>query len=300
MSINQFTASSGLPLPLPFCEPPMTQEVMAGWPRYAKRFFPRSHSRSGLMQTCHLRFLPYIPPAPTLPHAHKGPQPNPPDNYALILFGIKHFGESKICNCKEVPGETGHRCHWDRAPPLKPLKGQVGKHLCPPWQPILLHPPPWGNAPCPHSGQSHHGQQCGEDCGQTGGETNWAQQVGCQPLAAPTLGLGAGRDSPGSGRGTQETRGEPHPQPQRHSRGIFSQGPPIVLLHLLWPIDSKHSVRVHRHQDAADVGLLGRQGLQSLCLLVALLPSFQEPGAPFPWSQVSGCPASVFAPGALS
>lgn len=132
-----------------------------------------------------------------------------------------------------MPGETGHRYHWDRTLPPKPLKGQVGEHLCPP--------------------TAHH-------------------QVGL-PLAQ---GRGAG-GALSSDRGTQETPGQPPPHPQRHSRGIFSQGPPAVLLHVLRPVDFKHLVGVHRHQDASDIGLPGRQRPQCLGLLAALLPSFREP-----------------------
>lgn len=79
--------------------------------------------------------------------------------------------------------------------------------------------------------------------------------------------------------GPQETPGYPLSQPQRHSRGVLGQGPPAVLLHLLRPVNSKHLVRVHRHQDAADVRLLGRQWPQ--CLSASLPPLLLESGSLF-------------------
>lgn len=44
-----------------------------------------------------------------------------------------------------------------------------------------------------------------------------------------------------------------------YSRRVFTQGSAFVLLHLLLPVDVVEPVRVHRHQDAADVGLPERE-----------------------------------------
>lgn len=41
----------------------------------------------------------------------------------------------------------------------------------------------------------------------------------------------------------------------RYSRWVLAQGSAFVLQHLLRPVDVVEPVRVHRHQDAADVGL---------------------------------------------
>lgn len=46
------------------------------------------------------------------------------------------------------------------------------------------------------------------------------------------------------------------PASHRYSRGVFSEGTPTVLLHLLGPVDRKHAIWVNRHQNTADIGLL--------------------------------------------
>lgn len=68
------------------------------------RALPVAHSRLSShylevwMQTRYPRCLDLFPP-----------QLGSPDDDTLVLFGIKHFGEGEISNCKEVPGETGHK-----------------------------------------------------------------------------------------------------------------------------------------------------------------------------------------------
>lgn len=72
-----------------------------------------------------------------------GPQPLrcSPDDYALVLFGIEHFGEGEICNCKEVPGETGHTRSWARPCWGSQTSQGMGRgHLCLAEQPILPDP----------------------------------------------------------------------------------------------------------------------------------------------------------------
>lgn len=46
----------------------------------------------------------------------------------------------------------------------------------------------------------------------------------------------------------------------RYSRRVLAQGSAFVLQHLLRAVDVVEPVRVHRHQDAADVGLRDSDG----------------------------------------
>lgn len=57
-----------------------------------------SHHLNAWLQAYRTR-RPYLSPTQA--------QPGSPDDDTLVLFGIKHFGEGEISNCKEVPGETG-------------------------------------------------------------------------------------------------------------------------------------------------------------------------------------------------
>lgn len=98
----------------------------------------------------------------------------------------------------------------------------------------------------------------GQDC--------WAEQVSCLLPSVLTHAEG----QPGTHQVQTGTQDSSLPQPKRHLRRILSQCPPTVLLHLLRPIDSKHLIRVHRHQDATNVCLPGRQRPQCPWLLAAL------------------------------
>lgn len=81
----------------PTQEPCSGPEVPSTLPRACSRL--ASHHPGVWMQT-------YCPGCSSLSPTRA--QPGSPDDDTLVLFGIKHFGEGEISNCKEVPGETGH------------------------------------------------------------------------------------------------------------------------------------------------------------------------------------------------
>lgn len=97
--------------------------------------------------------------------------------------------------------------------------------------------------------------------------------MGCFLSLISTQGLKASRGSPSSEVDLEHPRTTPSTS-QGYSRGIFSQGTPTVLLHLLRPVDRKHSIWVHRHQNTADIGLLIDSGLSDKVIVAAYGPLF--------------------------
>lgn len=148
---------------------------------------------------------------PFIPHIKAA---RSPDDYALVLFGIEHFGEGEICNSKEVPGEKGH---WSRPLPLSSQTSQgLGReHPYPAKQPIrptphpgggMLPPPSWSEPQCPPT--------CG--CGLAWGETVRLSRWAAFPHLPLTHGWGAaGIQAPTAGeRRAQETPRQPRPAPE--------------------------------------------------------------------------------------